>query len=159
MISFFILTLLQGLVIGIDEFWCHWRRGLPKWERWGHPIDSVSLLVPLSLICFASPTPLNTRLYIGLGALSCICITKDEWVHHAVSDAFENWLHSLLFILHPLILVNAYFLWSAPLPPELFGVNVVLVSFFAVLAFTVYQITFWSLYADKLFGSRYADRQ
>ncbi len=43
---------LQGLAILVDEFYFHRRRGLPIWERWGHPLDTLSLLICwLFLLC------------------------------------------------------------------------------------------------------------
>ena len=35
---------VQGLAILVDEFWFHHRRGLPRWERLGHPIDTLPLI-------------------------------------------------------------------------------------------------------------------
>ncbi len=35
---------LQGLVMVVDEFIIHEKRGLPSWERYGHPLDSFTVL-------------------------------------------------------------------------------------------------------------------
>ncbi len=45
--------LVQTFLITFDEWYFHLKRGLPKWERIGHPLDTLTaifcLLVPLCL--------------------------------------------------------------------------------------------------------------
>lgn len=134
---------LQGLLVAFDEFYFHWRRNLPRWERLGHPLDSVSLLMPVGLLAFFNKTPLIESLYGILGILSCLCITKDEWIHRKYSEPGESWVHSLLFVLHPAVLLSGYFSWgSSPFVIKGF--------FFSILAFGIYQIIFWNFYADRI---------
>jgi hypothetical protein len=138
---------LQGAAITFDEFHFHWKRNLPQWERIGHPVDSVSLLIPIGFLAFAQRTPAFENAYILFSILSCLCITKDEWIHHEHSEPSENWLHSVLFILHPVVLISGYFVWGTlELPVQLF--------FYSVLCFTLYQIIFWNFYADRLLKGR-----
>ncbi len=134
---FLIAAGLQALAILVDEFYCHWRRTLPRWERWGHPLDTIFLILPLSLLAFIPALPF--WVYSLTAAFSCLFITKDEWVHTEFCDAFENWLHAVLFVLHPLVLIFAWLvhkeqpwliLWMLP-PMGLF---------------LVYQLIYWNLY-------------
>lgn len=43
---------LQALTISIDEFWFHRRRGLPIWERIGHPMDTFTILICMGYVLF-----------------------------------------------------------------------------------------------------------
>jgi hypothetical protein len=96
---------LQGGLLLIDEFYFHRRRGLGLWERVGHPIDNLLLFFPLVFAFFRGPESDTARwIYFGFSALSCLLITKDEWVHTRECGASENWLHALLFVLHPVAL-------------------------------------------------------
>src|SRR4051812_5016105 len=99
-------VLVQGILIFIDEFFCHRRRDLPKWELVGHPIDTFCLMAFFTFLLVASPhETLNQFLGIGLGIVSCLIITKDEWVHKNHATAFESWLHALLFVTHSVVVV------------------------------------------------------
>jgi len=104
---------LQMLCMIADEVYFHYRRPLPRWERWGHPLDTLTVLLCWSVIFFVEPGPISVAVYAALSVLSCLCVTKDEWVHAQRCSAGEHWLHALLFILHPLILVSAGLLWQA----------------------------------------------
>jgi hypothetical protein len=79
------------------------------------------------------------HVYLGLCAVSCLEITKDEWQHRELCSGFENWLHALLFILHPVALGWAAWLWWN-------GVTWVIVGA-SVLSFgvMVHQIVWWNL--------------
>jgi len=44
--------IVQTLVIMIDEFYFHVRRGLPKWERLGHPLDTLTVLACFAFVLF-----------------------------------------------------------------------------------------------------------
>jgi hypothetical protein len=103
---------LQGGLLLIDEFYFHRRRGLGLWERVGHPIDNLLLFFPLVFAFFRGPESDAARwIYFGFSALSCLLITKDEWVHTRECGASENWLHALLFVLHPVALGAAAWAW------------------------------------------------
>lgn len=130
----------QALAILVDEFYCHYRRKIPRWERWGHPLDTFFLLLPLSLLVFV---PNLSLLVYGLVAgFSCLFITKDEWVHSEFCDPFENWLHAILFVLHPLVLI---FSWLIKIEhPEIL---------FWILPpmglFLIYQLLYWNFYESS----------
>lgn len=103
--------LLQTVAMLFDEGYFHLRRGLPRWERIGHPLDTLTVLICLGFVLFV---PFSTRLlplYIALAAFSSFFVTKDEFVHKHHCPASENWLHALLFTLHPIALTCAGFMW------------------------------------------------
>jgi 2-polyprenyl-6-hydroxyphenyl methylase/3-demethylubiquinone-9 3-methyltransferase len=102
---------LQGLAILVDEFYFHRRRGLPIWERWGHPLDTLSLLSCwLFLLCLPySATSGIVFVFLAVG--SCLLVTKDEVIHHKVCCAGEAWLHAVLFLLHPIVLISSGLVW------------------------------------------------
>lgn len=103
--------LLQMIVIGVDEFYFHLKRGLPKWERLGHPLDTLTVLACFLFVLCVPYSPLSLKIYIGLALFSCIFVTKDEFVHKEHCPASEQWLHALLFINHPLVLTSAGLIW------------------------------------------------
>lgn len=113
MISWALFSFLaQGLLIGVDEFACHHRRRLPRWELAGHPVDTFCLLLFFaSLLAFSPAGTVARFVVLGFGALSCLIITKDEWVHQKLSSGFENWLHAMLFLVHPVVVGGFYFAW------------------------------------------------
>jgi len=140
-----------------DEGYFHIRRGLPKWERIGHPIDTASVLLCMGMVLFVPFSKAMLLVYIALAAFSCILVTKDEFVHKEHCPAAENWLHALLFTLHPITLTSAGFIW-----PVTQGVEVaswitnlfddpIALSFFlkmqfgAMSVFLIYQIIFWNI--------------
>lgn len=102
---------VQALVIFFDEFYFHVRRGLPKWERIGHPLDTLSFLICLGFALLVPYSPLALKWYIGLSIFSCLFVTKDEWVHKDVCPATEQWTHALLFINHPIVLTSVGMIW------------------------------------------------
>jgi hypothetical protein len=149
--------LAQAIAIGFDELYFHHSRGLPKWERIGHPLDTLSLFVCLLMTAYAPFTSHNIYFYIGLSVFSCLMVTKDEFVHKEHCPGAENWLHALLFILHPITLFMAGLMWAVVQEAEVpgwlvawLGSNVPeLKSFlffqtYAVLFFAIYQIIFWN---------------
>jgi hypothetical protein len=102
---------LQALVMGVDEFRFHRERGLSRWERIGHPLDTLSVLACYGIALVMTPTAAAQRLYCALAILSCLLVTKDELVHSKQCGPWEHWLHSLLFLLHPIVLGCVYWLW------------------------------------------------
>ena len=43
--------IIQGLFMFVDEFYYHHKRGLPRWERMGHPADTISVLICFLILC------------------------------------------------------------------------------------------------------------
>ena len=126
---------LQAIVMIVDEAYCHRRRGLPRWERLGHPLDTLTIA-----ICLAWRLAVGAdAVYVALAAFSTIFVTKDEWVHAARCTPGEQWLHSLLFVLHPVVL------YAFALAPDRFVAGQLAV----VCAFGVYQLVYWNVLADR----------
>ncbi|HSX26159.1 MAG TPA: hypothetical protein VLE89_04040 [Chlamydiales bacterium] len=153
---------LQALAILIDEGYFHIRRGLPKWERIGHPLDTFSVIVCMGYVLFVPFSTKTLILYILLASLSSLLVTKDEFVHKEHCPAAENWLHAILFTLHPITLTCAGFIWPvvqgvevAPWLARLLDQPPMLKSFLyaqciAMTLFMIYQIVFWNLiWKDK----------
>jgi len=147
---------LQAIAIGFDEYYFHWRRGLPLWERIGHPLDTLSLFICLLMIVLVPFTMTAFKVYIGLAIFSCLMVTKDEFVHKHHCPAAENWLHALLFLLHPITLACAAMIWpiiwhvETPWWISSWLDNPELLTTFmycqtgAVLLFFLYQVLFWN---------------
>jgi hypothetical protein len=145
--------IFQGAVIGIDEFYFHRSRELPLWERVGHPLDTLSLLLCVGLVLLAPYSEGLSKVYLSLAIFSCLLITKDEFVHAEKCRPSENWLHALLFILHPLVLIDLGWLW---LNADRFGwIHSIFVGeFVLVSAFLFYQITYWNVLRDERLGNQ-----
>ena len=104
---------LQVLCMGVDELYYHHQRKLPRWERIGHPLDTLTVLVCLGWLSFVPPSSSALNIYLGLCFFSCLFVTKDEWVHHQYCSAGEHWMHALQFVLHSIVLACAGLLWPA----------------------------------------------
>jgi hypothetical protein len=135
----FIPFVIQALAILFDEFHFHHKRGLPKWERIGHPIDTLSLVACLTYVMMAPFTSKSLIIYICLATLSCLLVTKDEWVHKEHCEGKEQWLHALLFLNHPLVLISTGLIWWKG---GAFTFFLIQASFAAL--FCVYQFVYWN---------------
>jgi hypothetical protein len=103
--------IFQTLIIFLDEFYFHWKRDLPRWERIGHPLDTLSVLLCFGYVLFFPYDGWHLKIYIGIALFSCVFVTKDEFVHKECCPASEQWLHALLFLNHPVILTLLWILW------------------------------------------------
>ena len=130
---------LQGLAIFFDEFYFHHRRGLGTWEKVGHPLDTLTVLIGYLFLLFNSYSIANLYIFIGIAAFSSLFVTKDEFVHAELCDPAEHWLHALLFILHPLSFLSAALLWRNQL-----GENIIKLQSIVLGIFILYQIIYWS---------------
>lgn len=136
MIILYLPFILQGLCMLVDEFYFHEKRGLPKWERIGHPLDTLTVLICYAALIWGQ---VDVMVYGALCAFSCLFITKDEWVHQEKCEGKEQWLHAMLFILHPLSFISAYLLI---LQGE---VAFLKVQVMIVFVFMLYQTLRWSV--------------
>ena len=127
----------------VDEFYFHHRRGLGKWESWGHPIDSLLFLSCFLYAYFFSYSETNEMVFWLLSILSCLVITKDEFIHTKQSSALENYLHAFLFILHPLALLVLYKFWV--IENRFF----ILIQILIITLFMIYQILYWNFLRKK----------
>jgi hypothetical protein len=129
---------LQALAMVFDELHFHRRRGLPRWERIGHPLDTSTVLACLAVAALAPPTTGWLVVYGVLAAFSCLFVTKDEAVHTRLCEAGEHWVHAVLFVLHPMVLASIATLW-------VHGLRTLVVAQSAVtLAFGTYQTVYWN---------------
>jgi len=129
---------LQGMLMVVDEFFYHRGRGLTRWEVIGHPLDTLTVGAALCFLLLAPPTTTNLFLYGALSAFSCLFVTKDEFVHQEACLPGEHWLHSLLFILHPVVFFGAGVLWWNGEPLYPLRLQTALVALFGL-----YQLLFW----------------
>ncbi len=135
---------LQAVVMLIDEAWFHRRRGLPRWERIGHPLDTATIVVCLGWLLGSRPhDPGALAVYAGLAVFSSLFVTKDESVHLRCCSAGEQWLHAILFVLHPIVLAAFGLAWWSGY--ELLLVGQLVLS----LAFMTYQIVYWNVLATR----------
>lgn len=132
----------------VDEFYFHLRRGLPRWERVGHPIDTLFFLIPIGMLSFLNATAIHQSFYLFFSIVSCMVITKDEWVHREEASGSEQWLHAMLFMLHPVVLFSGFMIWLEN------GMNFSWL-FYGVLTFCLYQVVFWNFYANRVFKKRF----
>ena len=129
---------IQGLVTVFDEFYFHRRRGLPQWERIGHPLDTLTVLGCYAVALALPLTAVSFRIYVALALFSCLFVTKDEIVHAKYCDPLEHWVHALLFVLHPIVLASMGFLWLRE------ARALMLVQGSITLAFGLYQTLYWN---------------
>lgn len=139
-----------------DEFWFHRKRGLPRWERIGHPLDTLTVILCLGWILLVRPNRPAVSVFIALALFSCVFVTKDEPVHRRRCSAAEQWLHALLFMVHPLVLASAGLLWPAVWarsPVLLSGIvrfsglerSFLLYACAVMIGFGIYQFVFWNV--------------
>lgn len=151
---FILVVILHGLSILFDEFYFHRKRGLPLWERIGHPLDTLSVIICYSIIFILIPNQVNQYLYAAACLISCVLITKDEFIHQKYCTGGELWIHSILFILHPLVLIMAYLIWvdhySASQASSILW-SILSLQLGLQMALFIYQIIFWGyLWKPKL---------
>lgn len=154
---FFIPFFLQTAIIFFDEFYFHLKRGLPRWERVGHPLDTLSVLICFLFVLIFPYSTSMCIVYIILSLFSAIFVTKDEFVHKECCPASEQWLHALLFINHPIVLFALGSLWplyhALEVPSFLIAYqqHSKLIGIFlwgqasAIFLFGLYQWVYWNI--------------
>ena len=142
---------IHSLAMLADEGWFHRRRGLPRWERWGHPADTLTILPCYGLALFAPPTQGNLVAYVAAAVFSTLFITKDEWVHARHCTGGEMWLHAFLFGLHPVLLGLVGFHWqsSAGAGSAFFAAFLAGQAALTVI-FLAYQTLYWNVSWKRL---------
>jgi hypothetical protein len=143
--------LAQIVCMGVDELYFHQQRKLPRWERIGHPLDTLTVLWCLGWVWWVPPSSSAVAIYLGLSLFSCLFVTKDEWVHHRQCSAGEHWLHALQFVLHPMVLLAAGLLWPALhqqswafLEYEGFERRFFVANLWLTGLFGLYQLIYWN---------------
>jgi hypothetical protein len=142
-------AVLQGLAMFVDELVFHRKRGLPRWERLGHPLDTLTAALCYGWLVSVPAGSANAQMvYVALCAFSCLFITKDEFVHARLCEPLENWLHALLFVLHPVVFLAFGVLWYS-------GVHewVIRGALAATVGFLSYQVAYWSFRGSRSLAS------
>jgi hypothetical protein len=139
---------LQALLMLVDEAFFHRARRLPRWERIGHPLDTLTVIACYACVLFVPYGRQARDVYVGLAAFSTLFVTKDELVHARHCSGAEHWLHALLFVLHPVVFLVLALAWPVLHAPS-GAVNsfavVIPLQFAAMLAFVVYQTLYWNV--------------
>lgn len=131
---------LQGITMVVDEGWFHRARGLPRWERIGHPLDTLTIAACLAWLVASEPgAPAALPVYVVLAVFSTLFVTKDEAVHAKLCSPGEHWLHAILFVLHPIVLAAFGYLWWTGAVGLLAG------QLGITIAFLAYQVIYWNL--------------
>ncbi len=145
MIALLVVPLvLQGAAMIVDEGYFHRRRGLPRWERIGHPLDTVTIVACLAWLLVVDPgAPYAVPGYVALAVVSSLFVTKDEAVHARECSAGEHWLHALLFVLHPIVLGAVAILWSRG------EITFVWVQLALALGFLAHQVLYWNVWRGR----------
>lgn len=145
---------VPALAILVNEFYFHFARGLPRWERVGHPLDTLTLLAPVLWLIVSSPSERNIVIYIMAAVFSCFFVIKGELVHADLCAPAERVNHAVLLIAHPLALVSLALLWPlyhASAGPiawfiQFHGREFALSAPAVVLVFPmIYQAVYWNL--------------
>jgi 2-polyprenyl-6-hydroxyphenyl methylase/3-demethylubiquinone-9 3-methyltransferase len=136
---------IQGLIIIIDEFYFHRLRELPKWEKIGHPLDTLTLVFCFAWAAFVPYSSQSQGWFLGLSIFSCLFITKDEWVHAKECSGGELWTHAVLFLIHPLVLFGVWKVWSGPEQNHW----ILQIQTALLFVYGVYQILYWNFFHQK----------
>jgi hypothetical protein len=153
----FVPFIIQAIAILLDEGLYHLKRDLPLWERIGHPIDTFSMIACFLFILLIPYDPRFIKFYIALGVVSCLLVTKDEFVHKHYCPAGEHWLHAILFINHSLLITALGFIWPKLSREEMVNwvpdIKFLLPFLWAQVAFAslffLYQIVYWNFIRAK----------
>lgn len=148
----FIPFILQICVIALDEIVFHLKRDLPKWERMGHPLDTLTVIACFAFVYWIPYDAAMTGWYIVLALFSTVFVTKDEFVHKEHCPAAEQWLHALLFVNHSLMLGCLGLIWPHLHGHEFFSflphhnvLNWLVIGQMAGgTCFCLYQIIYWN---------------
>ena len=68
--------ILQGISFFIDEFYFHHKRGLPKWEVIGHPLDTLTVMSVYAFAALTTYSTTNLYIFLALGIFSSLFITE-----------------------------------------------------------------------------------
>lgn len=151
----------QAVLILVDEYVFHIRRDLPKWERIGHPLDTLTVLLCMGYVLWVPFSKTALIFYALLAIFSSLFVTKDEFVHKEHCPAAEQWLHAVLFTFHPIVLATAGFIWPVVQGMDVtpwianwldnaIALKMFLFGQFAMMScFFLYQILYWNFIRDQ----------
>ncbi len=106
-------------------------------------MDTLSLCICLAWCVFVPYSSAALSFYIGLALVSCLLVTKDEWVHARLCTPGEQWLHALLFILHPIVLINLGWIWAHSELQQTYLKALEIITAITGLYF-IYQVVYWN---------------
>ncbi len=135
---------VQSIAMAVDEFYFHLKRGLPRWERLGHPLDTLTVVLCYLFLVLVPPSTGSSSIFIGMAVFSSFFVTKDEFIHSKLCSPLECWLHSCLFVLHPVCLYSAGKLWWVGEAQILLEAQLVILCVFGT-----YQTIYWNFYGKK----------
>jgi hypothetical protein len=149
--------ILQAVCIVFDEGYFHLKRGLPRFECIGHPLDTLTVIACLAFSLILPFSQVTFMGFIFLALFSCFFVTKDEFVHLKHCEAKEMWLHALLFINHPILLSSLIILWLHEqhviswfeLDTRFISQFIMMQTVFAS-AFFLYQVIYWNFIRKPL---------
>ena len=83
----------------VDEGVFHRRRELPRWERVGHPLDTLTIALCLGWLLIATPrSDAGIGVYVTLAIGSTLFVTKRTKVStRSAAAPASTWLHAVLF--------------------------------------------------------------
>lgn len=131
---------VQGILSLVDEFFFHRWRPLPRWERIGHPLDTLSLAGCVTFAAYVDTGTRSAWILLGGCAFSCLLVTKDEWVHSRLVGPAEGWIHALLFVIHPVVCFAVFGVWYAADPHGVLPPLAVI-----LFSYAAYQFVYWNL--------------
>jgi hypothetical protein len=148
----FVPFFLQMIVIFLDEVVFHIKRDLPKWERIGHPLDTLTVIACFVFVWWVPFDRSMIGWYIALALFSTLFVTKDEFVHKDHCPAAEQWLHAVLFVNHSIALSCLGLIWPHLHGNEVFSflpplnqLHVLVISqLIGSLGFCLYQVIYWN---------------
>ncbi|MGD0664768.1 MAG: hypothetical protein ABSA17_03435 [Rhabdochlamydiaceae bacterium] len=154
----YIPFILQMVVIFLDEALFHIKRDLPKWERIGHPLDTLTVIACFAFVYWVPYDRSMIGWYIALAIFSTIFVTKDEFVHKEHCPAAEQWLHAVLFVNHSIVLSLLGLIWPHLHGSEIFSflpsidrLNILTLSqMVGAGCFCMYQIVYWNFIRKPL---------
>jgi len=148
--------LAQALTMIVDEFYFHHKRGLKRWESFGHPLDTLTVAIVFGISAFFSFSTVPAWVFTVAAVFSCFFVTKDEFVHSQECQGAEQWLHAIMFSLHPVVFVALYSVWREGLETQFvasMSLNLIVQTQLIILfAFICYQLVYWKG------GRRYAEQ-
>jgi len=137
---------LQTGTMMVDEFHFHRERGLPLWERIGHPLDTLTVVLCYGFLATAVPSGQALSVFVGLALFSILFTAKDEPIHARLCRPEEHRTHLILFALHPLVLGSAGLLWWLGTPMSRF---LLLVQGAVTTLFMIFQFVYWNLVVPR----------
>ena len=145
MITFLLIIMsLQVILFHVDEYYFHRKRGLSKYEIASAITDGAFYVLPLIIATFAKFDSIWKTIFIVLAGISCLSIAKNELFYPAL-QVKERIIHSLLYVLHPILLYSFYISWKGNFFDAYPNFWILQLLYVAIGFKTViYQIIYWN---------------